>query len=518
MLIALLCGQVLLGVLILALGWQLRNSRTKDPQLENAGLLDFEMRLRAEMNESRRELQLLLRNQQGDFQNLLSQFRQEFLEQFHLQSQNIQNHFLRNQQQSEDLEHKNQEIQKILSQNLTEQAKQSNQQILQVLEQFSKLRESIHQHHQNQLENWNQFSTQSAQNHQEMLSLNQQSLDRVNLTMQNRLESLQNQNAQKLEEMRQTVDEKLQGTLEKRLSESFKQVGDRLEQVHKGLGEMQSLATGVGDLKKVLSNVKSRGIWGEIQLENLLEQCLNSEQFFKNISTGKSTERVDFAIKLPGNSDDPHEHLLLPIDAKFPMEDYQSLLDATERGQIEEIERFSKNLEVRIRAEAQSIASKYLNPPRTTDFAILFLPVEGLFAEVIRRNGLMESLQRDHKIIIAGPTTLWSILNSLQMGFKTLAIQKRSSEVWNTLSGVKTEWEKYGGMLDKVRRKIQEASNTMDEVSVRSRALGRKLKDVESLPNQSPMEDLEKLPSFESLGEMSEFGEFGANGNSEKGT
>ena len=311
---------------------------------------------------------------------------------------------------------------------------------------------------------------------------NEKKLEAVRVTVEGKLQSMQTDNAKQLEQMRQTVDEKLQGTLEKRLGESFKQVSERLELVHKGLGEMQSLATGVGDLKKVLTNVKTRGTWGEVQLGALLEQVLNPDQFATNVATKDGGERVEFAIKLPGQGTDKDEIVWLPIDAKFPVEDYQRLIEAQERADVEGVEAAGKQLENRVKACAGDICGKYLNPPKTTDFGILFLPIEGLFAEVIRRTGLTEAIQRECRVVIAGPTTLWSILNSLQMGFRTLAIQKRSSEVWNLLAAVKTEWTKYGDVLDAVQKKLTQASDTIEKAKVRSRAVGRKLKDVQELP------------------------------------
>jgi len=311
---------------------------------------------------------------------------------------------------------------------------------------------------------------------------NEKKLEAVRVTVEGKLQSMQTDNARQLEQMRQTVDEKLQGTLEKRLNESFKQVSERLELVHKGLGEMQTLATGVGDLKKVLTNVKTRGTWGEVQLGVLLEQVLNPDQFATNVATKDDGERVEFAIKLPGQGTDKDEIVWLPIDAKFPVEDYQRLIEAQERADIEGVEAAGKQLENRVKACAGDICGKYLNPPKTTDFGILFLPIEGLFAEVIRRTGLTEAIQRECRVVIAGPTTLWSILSSLQMGFRTLAIQKRSSEVWNLLSAVKTEWTRYGDVLDAVQKKLHQASDTIEKAKVRSRAVGRKLKDVQELP------------------------------------
>lgn len=311
---------------------------------------------------------------------------------------------------------------------------------------------------------------------------NDKKLDALRATVEAELRRIHDDNAKQLEQMRQTVDEKLQGTLEKRLGESFKQVSERLEQVHKGLGEMQTLATGVGDLKKVLTNVKARGMWGEVQLGALLEQVLTPDQFARNVSTKNNGERVEFAIKLPGQTADGEGPLWLPIDAKFPVEDYQRLSEAQERSDAESIENAGRQLENRVKSCARDISAKYLNPPKTTDFGILFLPIEGLFAEVIRRNGLIETIQRECRVIIAGPTTLWSILNSLQMGFRTLAIEKRSSEVWQLLAAVKTEWTKYGEILEAVERKLHQATDTVEKAKIRTRVIGKKLKDVEELP------------------------------------
>ncbi|MDP9142920.1 MAG: DNA recombination protein RmuC [Pseudomonadota bacterium] len=296
------------------------------------------------------------------------------------------------------------------------------------------------------------------------------------------LTTLRTENADKLEQMRRTVDEKLHETLEKRLGESFKHVSDRLEQVHKGLGEMQALATGVGDLKKVLSNVKSRGGWGEVQLEALLEQTLTIEQFSKQVTTKPgSRETVDCAIRLPGRGDSDSP-VWLPIDAKFPIEDYERLIDAQERADLDAIKAHGAQLERAVRLQAKSISEKYIAPPNTTDFAVMFLPNEGLYAEIIRRPGLVDSLQREQHIVIAGPTTLTALLNSLQMGFRTLAIEKRSSEVWQVLGAVKTEFSKFGDVLDKVRKKLDEATNQLDATGVRTRAITRQLKSVQELP------------------------------------
>ena len=301
-------------------------------------------------------------------------------------------------------------------------------------------------------------------------------------TLEKQLTQLQLSNAAKLDEMRQTVDEKLQTTLETRLGESFKQVADRLEQVHKGLGEMQTLAQGVGDLKHLLTNVKTRGIFGEAQLSALLEQVFTVDQYAAHVATRPGSKAVvDFAVKLPGRLDSG-EPLWLPIDAKFPNEDYQRLLDAQQRADALGAETAGKALELRIRLEARSMADKYIAPPYTTDFAILFLPSEGLYAEVLRRPGLMEALHRDHRITLAGPTTLLAMLNSLQMGFRTLALEKRSSEVWQVLGAVKTEFSKFGEVLSKVKTQTETVLKSLEGAEQRSRVMTRALKQVEALP------------------------------------
>jgi DNA recombination protein RmuC len=304
----------------------------------------------------------------------------------------------------------------------------------------------------------------------------------VRQTMEVQLAQLQASNASKLDEMRATVDEKLQTTLQARLGESFKQVADRLEQVHKGLGEMQVLAQGVGDLKHLLSNVKTRGIFGEAQLASLLEQVLVADQYCAQVATRTgSKDMVDFAIKLPGHAEHG-EPLWLPIDAKFPNEDYERLLDAQGRADATGAEAAAKALELRIRLEAKSIAEKYIEPPFTTDFAIMFLPTEGLYAEVLRRPGLMQALQRDYRITLAGPTTLLAMLSSLQMGFRTLALEKRSSEVWQVLGAVKAEFGKFGDVLAKVKSQTETVLKTLDGAQTRSRAVGRVLRQVDALP------------------------------------
>jgi len=305
--------------------------------------------------------------------------------------------------------------------------------------------------------------------------------ERLKMTVEGRLTAIQADNAAKLEEMRRTVDEKLHATLEQRLGESFKQVSERLEQVHRGLGEMQTLAAGVGDLKRVLTNVKTRGTWGEVQLSALLEQLLTADQFAANVATRPdSGERVDFAIRLPGKGDGAV--VWLPIDAKFPIEDYQRLIDAQERGEAALVEEASKAIEVRLKAEARSIRDKYVAPPHTTDFALLYLPTEGLYAEALRRPGLADTLQRDFRVSLTGPTTLAALLNSLQMGFRTLAIEQRSAEVWAVLGAVKTEFGKFGEALAHTRKKLDEASNSISKAETRTRQLSRRLREVEALP------------------------------------
>ncbi len=306
----------------------------------------------------------------------------------------------------------------------------------------------------------------------------------VRETLATQLTQLQQTNSAKLDEMRRTVDEKLQTTLETRLGESFKQVADRLEQVHKGLGEMQSLAQGVGALQRVLTNVKTRGMFGEVQLEALLEQVLTGEQYAKQVETKpRSNQRVDFAIRFPGRSADGSP-VWLPIDAKFPRDDYERLLDAQDRADPAAADIAARALESRIRTEAKSISDSYLCPPHTTDFAILFLPIESLYAEVLRRPGLMDSLQRDYRVTLAGPTTLLAMLNSLHMGFRTLALEQQASEVWKVLGAVKTEFERYGTWVEKIREQVRKASDTLDTAHTRTNQMRRALKVVEALPEE----------------------------------
>jgi DNA recombination protein RmuC len=345
----------------------------------------------------------------------------------------------------------------------------------------------------------NRFGEQQQQRLAALTADNEKRLGEVRATLEDKLKAIQDDNAAKLEQMRATVDEKLQNTLETRLGQSFQLVSERLEAVQRGLGEMQSLATGVGDLKRVLTNVKTRGTFGEVQLGALLEQILIPDQYASNVATiPGSAERVEYAIRLPGSNGE--QPVWLPIDAKFPIEDYQRLLDAQEAADADAALAAGRALEVRVREEARRIQSKYVAPPHSTDFAILFLPTEGLYAEVIRRPGLSDLLQRDYRITLAGPTTLTALLNSLQMGFRTLAIEKRSSEVWQLLAAVKTEFGKFAGVLEKTRKKLTEASNVIDQAGVRTRAIERKLRHVETLPG----EQVQQLLGEASAGEAEE--------------
>jgi DNA recombination protein RmuC len=320
---------------------------------------------------------------------------------------------------------------------------------------------------------------------------NEDKFEKLNEQVSKQLTELQDKNEKKLEEMRVTVDEKLHSTLEKRLGESFKLVSDRLELVHKGLGEMQTLATGVGDLKKVLTNVKDRGTWGEFQLGTLLEQILTKEQYSKNVKTKEgSNALVEFAIKLPGKNELKNDIVWLPIDAKFPLEDYQRLIDAREKADLTLIEESIKKLERGIKDAAKDISSKYLDPPNTTDFAFMFLPIESLYAEVLSIPGLFDTIQREYKVTIAGPTNFVAVLNSLQMGFKTLVIEKRSSEVWKLLSVVKTEFSKFGDILDNTQKKLDLASKSIGDASRKTRTIERKLRNVHELPTDESQIEL----------------------------
>jgi len=317
----------------------------------------------------------------------------------------------------------------------------------------------------------------------ELRNSNQSALEGIRVTLDSRVKGLQESNEKKLDEMRQTVDEKLGTTLEKRLGEAFKQVSERLEEVHKGLGEMKNLATGVGDLKRVLTNVKVRGTWAEVHVGAILEQILTSDQYEKNVRVRfESAERVEYAVRLPGPKDDPKGCVWLPIDSKFPQEDYLRLQEAASRSDADGVQAAAANLARAVRVAAKDIHEKYVNPPKTTDFAVMFLATEGLYAEVLRQPGFVEDLQNKYRVVLAGPTTLAAILSSLRMGFQTLAIQQRTAEVWNILAAAKTEFVKFADVLDKVKRQLHTASETLEQTSVRSRAIERQLRSVEQLP------------------------------------
>ncbi len=347
--------------------------------------------------------------------------------------------------------------------------------------------QSMGQMQKNQLEI---FGTQIAN----LTKLNEIKFDNIQRSLAESLYKLQVDNSLKLEKMRETVEEKLHTTLENRLGESFKHVSERLEMVHKGLGEMQNLASGVGDLKKVLTNIKARGIWGEVQLDALMSQILTQEQYEKNVLViPEKTNRVEYAVKLPGK--ELEKSIWLPIDSKFPIEDFHRLLEAQEKGNLEEVEQCSKLLENSIKACAKLIFNKYIQPPHTTDFAIMFLPVETLYAEAIRKTGLIEYLQREYRVIITSPTTLSAILNSLQMGFKTMAIEKRSSEVWKVLSSVKSDFLKFADILNKTKLKLDQASKVISDAEVRTRSIQRKLNNVEALSDNDNT-GIEEIPEL----------------------
>ena len=352
-----------------------------------------------------------------------------------------------------------------------------------------------------QLANLTNINEQKLENTRKNM---EEKLELIRRTVEDRLIYMQKDNADKLEKMRVTVDEKLQGTLEQRLGESFKVVNDRLESVYKGLGEMQTLAQGVGDLKKIFTNVKARGTWGEIELGNILEEYLTPDQYLCSAKTRpNATEFVEFAIKLPGKTDG--QNVLLPIDSKFPVEDYKRLVDAEEAGDLEAITAARKSLENSIKLFAKDIHDKYIETPYTTDFGIMFLPTESLYCEIVKNTVLIETLTQKYRVVVSGPNTFVALLNSLQMGFRTLAIEKRSSEVWKLLGGVKSEFEKFGDLLDKTNKKLQEISNTMERASAKTRTIQRKLKNVEALPIGSDEEfygaDLLEaaLPSSENI-------------------
>ncbi len=325
---------------------------------------------------------------------------------------------------------------------------------------------------------------------QNLTHINESKLESIRKSVEDGLFRLQSDNNDKLEKMRATVEEKLHETLENRLTSSFKIVSERLELVHKGLGEMQTLAVGVGDLKRVLTNVKTRGTWGEVQLHSLIDQVLAAQQYAENVAVNpNSNDRVEFAIKIP-NKDESNSHTWLPIDAKFPIEDYQRLLDAFDNADVVQIEAQSKTLENSLKKCAKLISEKYLCPPHTTDFAIMYLPIEGLYAEALKRQGLIETLQRDYRVVITSPTTLLAIMNSLQMGFRAMAIEQRSGEVWKVLGTVKTEFIKFADVLNKTKAKLDQASKVIGDAETRSRVIQRHLKNVET--TSLPMNDFEE--------------------------
>jgi DNA recombination protein RmuC len=382
------------------------------------------------------------------------------------------------------------EVQSGLSQQMTGVAGAQGQQLLGFGQQVSKLNEAAETaaraNREESTKQLKDFAVVMQQQLAEMSRGIQSNLAEVRATLQTQLLTLQQGNELKLDQMRATVEEKLQSTLEARLGESFKLVSDRLEQVHRGLGEMQNLAAGVGDLKRVLSNVKTRGGYGEVQLSALLEQLLTAEQYAVNVATRPgSSERVEFAIKLPGHADSP---CWLPIDAKFPVEDYERLQLAQDRADAAAIEEAGRDLERTVKLQARMIREKYLEPPHTTDFAMMFLATEGLYAEVLRRPGLVEAMQREQRVVVTGPTTLSAMLNSLQMGFRTLALERRSSEVWQVLGAVKTEFGKFGDVLGRLKAQLQSASNTIDAAETRTRQMTRALRAVEALPVEQATE------------------------------
>ena len=365
------------------------------------------------------------------------------------------------------------ELNERLSKMQMENIKQYNETVLHTIGQQNYLQKQEFSHIQTRLEN--------------ILRTNDERLNRATDVLSQGLNKLQQDNERKLDEMRQTVDEKLNVSLERRLTESFNVINQRLQSVYEGLGEMKSLASGVGDLKKVLTNVKTRGTWGEVQLSNILEQMLAKEQFSEQVDIKGNGERVDFAVVLPGKDE---QNVYLPIDAKFPIEDYQRVVDASERGDKEDVELALKQLEKRVKEDAKSIKEKYISLPKTTDFAIMYLAIEGLYAEVLRRTGLTETLQREYKVIVCGPTTITALLNSLQLGFKTLSIEKRSSEIYQLLGVFKQEFGKFVELLAKTQKKLTEASNTIEFAAKKSRTIERKLKNVSSVT------DAEEPPSF----------------------
>ena len=383
------------------------------------------------------------------------------------------------------------QLRTVVVDNLQSQRSEVGQGLTQFQQMFSAQLSAVASQQNQQIDSFSlqlaRFGEQQQARIRELTELNERRLGEIRSTLEQKIKDLQTDNSAKLEQMRHTVDERLHATLEQRLGESFKLVSDRLEAVQRGLGEMQSLAQGVGDLKRVLTNVKTRGTWGEVQLDQLLEQILTQDQYAKNVATKPgSRDHVEFALRLPGQNG---QGVWLPIDAKFPVEDYERLLSAHERADHAGVEEAAKALENRLKTEGRVIRDKYLSPPHTTEFALLYLPTEGLYAEALRRPGLTDFLQREYRVTVAGPTTLTAMLNALQMGFKTLAIEKRSSEVWALLGSVKTEFGKFGDLLAKSKAQLQTVLNTMDSAESKTRTIERKLRDVEQLPveQQQPL-------------------------------
>ncbi|MCK5861742.1 MAG: DNA recombination protein RmuC [Candidatus Hydrogenedentes bacterium] len=372
-----------------------------------------------------------------------------------------------------------QELTDKVKEDLSKQREQIQAQLLTIQkeneERFERVRVTLN-------ERLKEISEEQSRNLNNVIKVQQEEQAKSRETLERKFLQIQESNEKKLDEMRKTVDEKLHETLEKRLGESFKLVSERLEAVQRGLGEMQNLATGVGDLKRVLVNVKERGTWGEYQLGSILADILTPKQYAKNVATKEGQETVEFAVKLPGHSDNQEQPVWLPIDAKFPRESYERLVDASIKADAKGVKTASKELCRAIEKMAKDVQEKYINPPISTDFAILFLPTEGLYAEVLRQPGLQDKLQQTYRILVAGPTTLSAILSSLRVGFQTLAIEKRASEVWQVLGAVKTEFGKFGGMLDRVKSQINTVSNTLDTASTRTRAMERKLREVEEIP------------------------------------
>jgi len=388
------------------------------------------------------------------------------------------------------------QLRAIVLDNLQSQRSEMGQGLTQFQQIFSTQLSAVASQQNQQIDSFSlqlaRFGEQQQARIRELTELNERRLGEIRSTLEQKIKDLQTDNSAKLEQMRHTVDERLHATLEQRLGESFKLVSDRLEAVQRGLGEMQSLAQGVGDLKRVLTNVKTRGTWGEVQLDQLLEQILTQDQYAKNVATKPgSRDHVEFALRLPGQNG---HGVWLPIDAKFPVEDYERLLSAHERADLAGVEEAAKTLETRLKTEGRVIRDKYLSPPHTTEFALLYLPTEGLYAEALRRPGLTDFLQREYRVTVAGPTTLTAMLNALQMGFKTLAIEKRSSEVWALLGSVKTEFGKFGDLLAKSKAQLQTVLNTMDSAESKTRTIERKLRDVEQLPVEQQHLGLDTQP------------------------